>query len=101
MEDMKDFIIRMENNYKCSEFFKQKMRETVERAFKIENDFSTKISILNEIEETYARHSANQKNLENLKGQFRTFNEQLSLKEMSDKSSVSSGNSTRFDLSLD
>ena len=101
MERMDDFIKRMENNYKCSEFFRQKMRETIQRAFQIENDYATKIMILNRIEETYARHSENKKSLDDIKGKFNEFKEELSVRSMSEETNNSSPSNTRFDLSLD
>ncbi|MFW6013979.1 MAG: hypothetical protein ACOCZ6_05855 [Nanoarchaeota archaeon] len=101
MDDMNEFIARMETSYQCSDFFRQKMRETVQRAFEIENDSAAKLVILNRIEETYARHAQNQESLNNLKEKFVGFNEQTSFGSGENKMGNLSSSSANFDLSLD
>lgn len=102
MEDMNEFIRKMEANYPCSDFFKNKMRETIQRAFEIENDSATKHVILNKIEETYARHAENQKSLNNIMGNFREHSNQISTSFGKEEEKVKENKEpSQFNLNLD
>lgn len=92
--EIDEFIQQMENNYECSEEFRNRIRNTLQKIKDLDVSYSTKISLMQKAEETYLRHSRNFSNLNNILISINENNEFLAR-------NLEKGTKNSFDIDLD
>lgn len=92
--EIDEFIQRMENNYECSDEFKNRIRITLQKIKDMDVSYSTKVSLMQKAEETYLRHSRNYSNLNNILSSINENNEFLA-------KNIGEGCKNSFDIDLD
>ncbi|MGM5481983.1 MAG: hypothetical protein ACQESF_00830 [Nanobdellota archaeon] len=76
--DIEEFINRMEENYECSENFKNSIRLTLQKIQDMDVSHSTKLALLQKAEDTYLRHSRNYSQFNEIVSDINKNNEELS-----------------------
>lgn len=93
--DVEEFIQRMENNYKCSDQFKTRIRDTLYKINELDVSAETKQNLLQKAEETFLRHSYNYTHLQNVFTDINKNNEKIS------ESLSNAEPKTEFNIDLD